>query len=199
MWLVYWVICRGPESRKPTSFAETPTLQTCPNAQTPNRRTLRTSYRRNMRGVRKLPALIARGFSSTSIAIRPAKGGDGAVRTSRVPDGPGLAYFVESNSRKGGDQGSLPQGESQLLVCPYRYVGRGTRTESERWHDDAYAVLAMSFAVCADIAGRISKSANRQLSLYFIISEDSSETCHDDSLTGPHPRPFPRWRSNAAL
>lgn len=126
----YLVIARGPGSRKPFSYRETPTLQTCPNSPTPHS----TSYRRNMRGVSKLPALIARGFSSTSSAIRPAKGGlsgDGAVRTRRVPEGPGLAYFVESHPRKGGEQGSLPQGESQLPVCPCRCVVRVTPTEPE--------------------------------------------------------------------
>lgn len=141
-----------------------------------------------MRGVSKLPALIARGFSSTSSAIRPAKGGlsgEAVVRTSRVPDGPGLAYFVESHSRKGGEQGLLPQGQNRnhlLFACPCHR--RCLEVPTLDQNDDTYAVLALPFAAYAESNP---KSANKQLSLYS-ASRINSLTKHVMSWSAPSTR-----------
>lgn len=55
------------------------------------------------RGLSKLSAVVARGLSSTSVAVRPKKVGI-QTRPGRVPDGPGLAYFIAGD----GDQPDQP-------------------------------------------------------------------------------------------
>lgn len=68
------------------------------------------------RAVNRLSALLVRTFSSTSTAVRPERvnlAGDGALRTRRVPDGPGLAYFIESYSNRDAEQATAKRGEDK--------------------------------------------------------------------------------------
>lgn len=74
------------------------------------------------RGVNRLPGLLARAFSATSTAIRPERAGlsgdGGVLRTRRIPDGPGLAYFVESCSPpRSADESPSKRGEWCLWSC----------------------------------------------------------------------------------
>lgn len=55
-----------------------------------------------MSRISKLSAFIGRGFSSASVAARPSRAT--ATRARRVPEGPGLAYFVNSYTPGDGDQ-----------------------------------------------------------------------------------------------
>lgn len=66
----------------------------------------------------KLSAFIARGLSSASVAVRPTKAA--ATRARRIPEGPGLAYFVNSYSPGDGDQPtttSTAQGKTIAFAC----------------------------------------------------------------------------------
>lgn len=59
------------------------------------------------RGLSKLTTFAARGLSSTSVAVRPKKVGI-QTRPGRVPEGPGLAYFIAGD----GDQPASKPGAS---------------------------------------------------------------------------------------
>lgn len=68
------------------------------------------------RGLSKLSACVARGLSSTSVAVRPKKVGI-QTRPGRVPDGPGLAYFIAGD----GDQPVIKPGARVVakLAAPH--------------------------------------------------------------------------------
>lgn len=65
----------------------------------------------------KITALVARSLSSTSAAVRATR--VSAPRTRRVPEGPGLAYFVESFSAGDGDQKAKRSSKQGMYVANF--------------------------------------------------------------------------------
>lgn len=88
---------------------------------------LRHWYSKMPRGLTNLSALVARSLSSTSAAVKP-KNVSIQTRRGRIPEGPGLAYFIAGD----GDQATPKLGESigrqRRPLFPCRHGGNPSTT-----------------------------------------------------------------------